>query len=342
MAKIPKPRFNLKTPKSKNETLIFLVYRYRGKKLLYSTGLTVSPTDWDFKVQRPIEKEKRLDLLDIRKQINDLESFCKSIYIKSNYGAVSVSKFKEQLDIKTNRKILKPIEEQPAFLEFLDLELKEMEAANMKHSSLKTFKRHVAILKEYAKYHGQYDYEDVDWNFRLGLIDWLASRNVQLAYGNKTLSVLRQFLEKARRRKLHSNTDYQGVGWSVTRKKAKGQRVVLNFEELDQLAKLELSGFEEKVRDLFLIGAGTGQRFSDFSRYTPENFYKTTNGIPILSIISQKTDTPAKIPLTIFSWLIPTLEKYNYQSPKIAMQNFNDVIKEICQKAGFEDKVFKS
>ncbi|MCG8328653.1 MAG: Arm DNA-binding domain-containing protein [Chitinophagales bacterium] len=59
MAKIPKPRFNLKAPKSKKETLIFLVFRYRRKRLLYSTGLTINPTEWDFKTQRPIEKEMR-------------------------------------------------------------------------------------------------------------------------------------------------------------------------------------------------------------------------------------------------------------------------------------------
>lgn len=199
MTKIPKPRFNLKNPKSKSETLIFLVYRYRGKKLLYSTGLTVNPFDWDFKVQRPIEQEGRLDLSAIRTELDNLSSYCKSIYFKTDYGGISVTAFKDELDIKTNRKQPTPIEKHPTFLEFLDIELKEMDAAKMKHSSLKTFKRHVAILKEYAKYFGKYDYEDVDWNFRLTLIDWLASRNVQLAYGNKTLSVLRQFLEKARR-----------------------------------------------------------------------------------------------------------------------------------------------
>lgn len=63
------------------------------------------------------------------------------------------------------------------------------------------------------------------------------------------------------------------------------------------------------------------------------DFYKTINGIPILYIISQKTDTPAKIPFNISPWLIPILEKYNYSSPKMSIQKFNAVIKDIFHKA---------
>jgi site-specific recombinase XerD len=105
--------------------------------------------------------------------------------------------------------------------------------------------------------------------FRFKLIDWLAGRGVQLAYGNKTLSILRQFLEKARRKELHTNVKYQGMGWLVTKKKAKTTPVTLTPEELQLLYDMPLHGYLKKVRDLFLIGAGTGQRFSDYSRLCP-------------------------------------------------------------------------
>ena len=144
-----------------------------------------------------------------------------------------------------------------------------------------------------------------------------------------------------RRKKLHSNTDYHGVGWTVTRKKAEGQKVILTNEELQHLANLDLSGHLGKVRDICLIGAGTGQRYSDFCRYSPDNFYRTINNIPILSLISTKTETPAKIPLNIFPWLIPVLEKHGYTTPRMSMQKFNDGIKVVCKQAGFEEKILK-
>lgn len=345
MRKLPKPRFNLKAPNAKKETLIFMIYRYWGKKLLYSTGLNIHPDDWDFNLQRPIERERRSDLWSTHQELDNLASICKSIFIESDYGSIEVLDFKNRLDILT-KKTLESIPssdtnsgEVPSFFEFLELELAEMRETGMKYDTWRMFKLHAHNLKKFAKDRGGFDFEDVDWNLRLELVDWLANRNNQLGYGNKTLKILRQFMERARRKKLHSNTDYQGVGWTVSRTKAKGSIVILNPQELQALVELRLFGFAEKVRDLFLIGAGTGQRFSDFSKYQPSDFYKTINGVPILSVISQKTHTPAKIPLNIFPWLIPVLEKHAYQSPKMSMQKFNEWIKDICKKAKFDEPI---
>lgn len=353
MAKLPKPKFYLRLPKADTETLISLMVSYRGKRLVYSTGCSIHPKDWDFKSQRPINQLRRNDLFAIKRQLDQLAIFCIDIFIEAENAAISLKEFREQLDIKKGKTTtqqpvkgdLEAKENRLTFLEFIDQEIEEMIATNMKRGSWKVFKGHARILKEFAKEafpkSKSFDYEDVDWNFRLKLIDWLAGRNFQLAYGNKTLKVLRQFLERARRKKLHSNTDYHGVGWVITQKKAIGQKVVLDNLELEQLAKMKLKGHLAKVRDILLIGAGTGQRYSDFSRYTPDNFYQTINNIPILSIISTKTDTPAKIPLNIFPWLLPVLEQYEYSTPKMSMQKFNDGIKELCKQAGFDQKILK-
>ena len=115
MAKIPKPRFNLKRPRSKTESLIFLIYRYRGQKLRYSTRITISVKDWDFKAQRPIEQERRPDLWAIRRQLDDLAAHAKAIYIEGGYGALSMDEFKAQIDLKMGRTEPK-IEEKPIHL----------------------------------------------------------------------------------------------------------------------------------------------------------------------------------------------------------------------------------
>lgn len=341
MAKLPKPRFNLKAPKGKTESLIFLVFRYRGKKLLCSTGFSILPSEWDFKTQRPIDKERRPDLWAIRRELEELSSKCKSIYIESSYGSISLDDFRKRLEPSSEERKEEHREKPLSFFEFMEEELKEMQNLGMKKVSFGPYKRQAGMLKKFAKARGKFDFEEVDWDLRTELIDWLASRNVQLSYGNKTLSVLRQFMERARRKKLHSNIRYQGSGWLVPQKKAAGMNVILNPDELQMLADLELTGFEAKVRDLFLIGAGTGQRFSDYCRYSPDNFYRTFSGVPLLSVISQKTDVPAKIPLNIFPWLIPTLEKYDYSSPKMSMQKFNETIKEVCRKAELDETVLK-
>ena len=315
---------------------------------MYSTGLNAHPKDWDFKTQRPVDKVKRPDLWMLRRRLDDIAAYCKNIFIEANYGNIDVTNFKKQLDERIGKLNFEkpPLDtnsneaQKPSFFEFLELELEDMKKQGMRHSSWDAFDRHVKVIKHFAREVRIFDYDDVDWDLRSEIVDWLASRNIKLVYGNKTLSILRQFMERARRKKLHSNTDYQGTGWVIPQKKAVGQKVTLSPDELYILSELKLFGMAEIVRDLFLIGAGTGQRFSDYSRYTPNNFYKTVNGIPILSLISQKTDTPAKIPLNIFPWLVPVLEKHSYTSPKVSMQKFNVYIKDICHKAKFEDQVF--
>jgi len=355
MSKLPQPKFNLRLPNAEAETLISLVIRYRGQRLVYSTGYSIHPKDWDFKTQRPVQQTKRPDLFNIKRQLDDLATYCIETFMVSNVplnsspDAITIEELKRLLDIKIGRTLPQTIDQQGnkeipkagcTFLEFLDLELEAMKGHGMKMGSRRSFERHTKLLKKFAKEVKPFDYDDVDWNFRLDLIDWLSTRNIKLCYGNKTLSVLRQFMERARRKKLHSNVQYQGTGWMVPQKRAVGEMVTLTPEELQILADLKLFDFADKVRDLFLIGAGTGQRFSDYSCYTPDNFYKTVNNIPILSMISQKTETPAKVPLNIFPWLIPILEKHEYASPQMSMQKFNITIKDICKKAKLTDKVF--
>lgn len=267
------------------------------------------------------------------------DSYCTSAYISSEYGRISVDDFKQELDSKTGKSKIEEKPKSPPLFKFIQQELEEMESSGMRKASLGPFHRHVKVLKKFASERGSFNYEDVDWELRLELIDWLNSKSFQLSYGNKVLSSLRQFMERARKKKFHNNTSYQGKGWYVPRKKAVGQKAVLNPKELSKLSQLEVYGFEAKVRDLFLIGAGTGQRFSDYSQYKPENFYHTLNGTPILSVISQKTDIPAKIPLNIFPWLIPVLERHEYCSPKVSMQKFNYCIKELCRRLGFDDNI---
>lgn len=349
MRKLPKARFNLKTPTSKSETLIFLIFRYQGKKVLHSTSLSIHPSDWDKKSQRPIQREHRKDLWILNQKIESLSQKCRDIYISTNYGDLSAKDFKAKLlkeendniDQKKTPNKAQIEKERVEFLTFLDTELEEMKDTGMKKDTLRGFKLHANLLKEFAKENGTFTYEDVDWAFRLKLIDWMTNREMQLGYGNKLLKVLRMFLERARKKKIHTHTDYQGRGWMVTETKARGHKVYFNPKELQVLADLKLTGIQNKVRDLFLIGAGTGQRFSDYSKYVSDDFYTTEQGVSLLSVISQKTLMPAKIPLNIFPWLIPILEKHHYASPKVSMQKTNMWIKEICKEAGFTNKVLK-
>ena len=113
--------------------------------------------------------------------------------------------------------------------------------------------------------------------------------------------------------------------------------IYLKEDELQRLYDLDLSANKrlESVRDLFLIGAYTGLRFSDFTRLKPENI---TNGGRTLAIETQKVKGTPVIPLNPNARAI--FNKYGCLLPRaISNQKFNEYLKEVAQLVEFTEKV---
>jgi integrase len=85
----------------------------------------------------------------------------------------------------------------------------------------------------------------------------------------------------------------------------------------------------DKVRDLFLIGANTGLRFSDFTTIKPHNLKKVANGYD-LEIIQFKGK--AKVVIPVNDTLLAILDKYSNVLPKpISNQKLNNYLKEVAK-----------
>ena len=133
-------------------------------------------------------------------------------------------------------------------------------------------------------------------------------------------------MRDAKRRGFHSNDAFETFKIA----KEKTTKIALSFGELEKLFSLDLSGNQrlERVRDLFLIGAFSGLRFSDFSRLRPEHIAKV-EGEKMIAITTQKTGEQVFIPL--FPILEILLEKYDFAVPTISGQKMNDYLKELGQ-----------
>lgn len=107
--------------------------------------------------------------------------------------------------------------------------------------------------------------------------------------------------------------------------------IYLTRTELDALYDLELDGIREKVRDLFLIGCYTGQRFSDYSSITADNVGTTAKGNRVLRLVQKKTKSSVVIPVTD-ERLVSLFEKYGYNVPQLASVTLNRYIKRVCEQ----------
>lgn len=113
--------------------------------------------------------------------------------------------------------------------------------------------------------------------------------------------------------------------------------IYLTINELKKMYKLDLSAKpqHERARDLFLIGAFTGLRVSDFNDLKPENIIKRIDGYR-LKVDTKKTGQKVIIPLHPI--VVEILGKNNGKPPKnMADQTINYKIKEVGEMAELDE-----
>jgi integrase len=130
---------------------------------------------------------------------------------------------------------------------------------------------------------------------------------------------------------LNHNLDFTTKAFKAIHKSS--DSIALTEDELNELYSLNLEANTrlERVRDLFVFGANTGLRFSDFSSIKAENIKKEGENF-YLDIIQFKTKGRVIIPVNEI--VLQLLKKYNNQMPEgISNQKFNQYLKEVTQKS---------
>ena len=132
-------------------------------------------------------------------------------------------------------------------------------------------------------------------------------------------------------------TSYQLDG--LKPKYVKVESIYLTSQELEKIENIEKSKLTESLenaKDWLIISCFTGQRVSDFMRFTKEmiRHEKNKEGIlkPLIEFTQKKTGKDMTVPL--HPKVIEVLNKRNGDFPyKIADQNYNDYIKTVCRIA---------
>ncbi len=337
---LPKVKYNLDR-ETDGERYIILTFRYTAGILKRSTGEKVNPKLWDAKRQRATT-DKRNPTAHVR--INDtleaLAAVTVQIFRDFNLGAISLEDFKNEIDYRMEWKPRPAKEwEAPAisFFGFIENEYLPEKQVRAK-ATWQTLNNAFDHLKEYAaeKRGGVLHYEDLTHRFFADFKKWLHERKGHgINTAAKVLRRVKQFARASHERRYHNVTDYVGVKLET----AKTTKFALTFEELEAMYGMDLTDSPrlERVRDLFLIGAYTGLRFSDFSRIRPEHIEETPTE-KILNITTQKTGQPVSIPL--FDIPETLLRKYDFAAPSMSNQKMNDYLKELGKRAGMTEKMF--
>lgn len=124
------------------------------------------------------------------------------------------------------------------------------------------------------------------------------------------------------------------TGWKCHRVGSEGKRaeVYLTEEEIDGLCRLELTEKAlDEVRDLFVLGYLSFQRWSDYSRLDATSFIVNSEGVRVMALRQQKTGTYVEVPMTD-ERMDRICRKYGYDFPKVSRKRMNELLKVVMRR----------
>lgn len=153
---------------------------------------------------------------------------------------------------------------------------------------------------------------------------------------NKYLVCFRAMVGYAHKARFHNNSVAEKCFSKIrVRECDKAKEIYLNDAELQALYEMSLEGLDAQVRDVFLVGCYTCQRYSDYSVLTANNFTTTARGNKVVRLIQKKTSTPVVVPIMNDN-LLRIAERYDFNIPEISDVILNRYIKEILKRLSEE------
>ncbi len=344
----------LKDTKAEDTTLVYMLYRFNGQRLKYSTGEKVRPQDWDVDGQRfnvlSQSRENRQKFKDANTQLDRYGA--KVIELRRSFDLSGIELtpelFKEHLDkeFKKDSRLQKKVSQKESLLNFAQRFIDESKSGdrlirrkNKKYVpvTLKTHQTTLTNLKEFQSFlGGPIDFEDIDLNFHREFIKWLTNvkKYASNSIGNQ-IKHLKAWLRAAQNEGLHENRVFESDEFN--KPKEETGAIYLTDAELNKLYNVDLSKSKklDNVRDLFLIGCYTGLRFSDFTQLRPENVMGEGK---LLVVNTQKTQSKVVIPIN--PRVSAILHKHKHSIPRaISNQKMNEYLKDVGKEAELNSKV---
>lgn len=347
-----KYNFNLrpleKGQSPKNPQLIYLVSYFKtngvNKKFQYSTGFKVVGSHWNTTTQRVKNVLAATNSQAVNNFLNDLSTALNkwSDEMKANRVTVTAQKLRDFMDEYTGKNQVESLTFFDFINDFIENSHLRLNPNNREKLitpvTIQKYRTTLAHIQDFAKSKRRksFDFLDIDMNFYDGFTSYLT--NVKGFKPNtigKYISAIKTFLKHAETKGYEVCKAYQSD--SFKRQKVDVDHVYLNETELMKLKNFDLSDNPrlDKVRDLFLLGAYTGLRFSDYREITPEKIVKNEKGDFNIRLNQRKTGGLVVVPCTNLA--LEILNKYQMKLPKSpSNQNTNEYLKELCQMVGFD------
>lgn len=212
-------------------------------------------------------------------------------------------------------------------------------------NSIANYRKILNIWPEFeaASGHSRLRFSDITMEVYSGFMEYCDTCNYMDSTKYQYASLIKSIMNCALEDGCSSNTVQNSKGFVTHRTLSPYKRVYLTRKEIDSLASLSLGRNTpmEKVRDVFLAGCYTGQRFSDYSRISMDDIETIDidgTEFKALRKVQRKTGRTVMIPI-LDDCLLNIVDRWGGRLPKVSISSFNQRIKELCRMAGISGDV---
>lgn len=180
------------------------------------------------------------------------------------------------------------------------------------------------------------NFNDINIDWYNDFLSFFYKRGCGANYLGKHIKNLKTIMRQAREEGLHNNAEIERRSFKALSEPS--ESIYLTSDEVQRMYAKDLSDnpVYAKVRDVFLCGVYTAQRYSDYSRIN-KDMIKEEDGVRYIELIQQKTGEKCLIPMR--PELETILSRYDYTLPKTFEQKINLNIKEVGKLCDIKESI---
>jgi integrase len=178
--------------------------------------------------------------------------------------------------------------------------------------------------------------KDIDKSFLSDFIKWSKEKQYDNSVINDNFKIIRSVCNEAQQYDIEVNKNLHLLSTGI--KDTPTFKIYLSVDELEQIIELNnLPPHLDSARDWLVISCYTGQRISDFKRFTPD-MIRRQGGRTFIDVKQAKTDKNVSIPLLPIVQDILRKRNGNFP-PTTTDQRYNYYIKSVCRLAKINESV---
>ena len=329
--------FLYRSTKENSNLNLRLLFRNNGKDYVFGakTNVEVSKYYW---TKQHKKKSKDIEVTnkqtEINNQLNKIENYVLKAFNSANSETINKKWLQTQIDNYYN-----PIKETNIptnLIDYIDFYIDYR-----KHEITETNKSKCRVIKnkliKYETFIGKKILiKNINDNFKNEFVNY----QKEIMYSQNTIQrefvTIKTFCKHARYLGIETHSQLDAL--RIDRQKV--DKIYLTLEDLtkiENISKNQLTDSLENAKDWLIISCYTGQRVSDFMRFTDEQI-RIEKGKHLIEFTQKKTGKNMTVPL--HNKVLEILKKRKGKFPyKISDQKYNDFIKTVCELAKINESI---